>query len=171
MTICYYLDGILDAFDKAVEKHRDGWIVVKKQCLRKMAAHDDLPAGNEDHGRLSTKALASFHLIVAKVLYASKRSILDMSLGVEFLTTRVRAPDTYDWEKVSHLMEYSRCIQDQSHVPGEKNDGWLMCYVDALFVMQPNMLSYTGGELTMGKGSSMVALTKLKLNMVSLTES
>ena len=46
-----------------------------------------------------------------------------------------------------------------------------MCYVNAPFVMQPNMLSYTGGELTMGKGSPMVASGKPKLNMKSMTES
>ena len=33
------------------------------------------------------------------------------------------------------------------------------------------MLSYTGGELTMDKGYSMVASAKLKLNTESLTES
>ena len=46
-----------------------------------------------------------------------------------------------------------------------------MCYVDVLFVMQPKMLSYTGGELTMGKGSPMVASGKPKLNMKILSES
>ena len=69
---------------------------------------------------------------------------MDMSLGVEFLTVRVRAPNTNEWEKVSHPMEYVRVGQDQSLVPGGKNDGWLMCYVNAMFVMQPNMPSYTG---------------------------
>ena len=68
-------------------------------------------------------------------------------------------------------MEYVRVSQYRSLVPGGKNDGRLMCYVDALFVMQPNMLSYTGGELTMGKGLSMVASAELKLNTESLTES
>jgi hypothetical protein len=46
-----------------------------------------------------------------------------------------------------------------------------MYYVDAPFVMQPNMLSYTVGKLTMGKGSPMEAWGKPKLNMKSLTES
>jgi len=46
-----------------------------------------------------------------------------------------------------------------------------MCYIDAPFVMQSNMLSYTGGELAIGKGSPMVASGNLKLNMTSLTES
>ena len=46
-----------------------------------------------------------------------------------------------------------------------------MCYGNAPFVMQPNMLSYTGGELTMGNISPMVASAKPKLNTKSLTES
>ena len=76
---------------------------------------------------------------------------MDTSLRVEFLTMRVGAPNTNEWEKISHPMEYVRVGQDQSLVPGGKNDGRLMCYIDALFVMQPNMLSDTGGELTMDK--------------------
>ncbi len=94
-----------------------------------------------------------------------------MSLGIEFLTVRVRAPDTNEWGRESHLMEYSRISRDQSLVPGGKNDERLTCYVNAPFVMQPNMLSYTGGELTMGKGSSVVAWGEPKLNMKSLIES
>ena len=92
---------------------------------------------------------------------------METSLGVEFLTARVRAPDTNEWDKVSHLIEYSK----GTPVPGGKNDGQLMCYVDEPFVMQPNMLSYTGGELTMGKGSPVVAWGEPKLNMKSLIES
>ena len=96
---------------------------------------------------------------------------MDTSLGVVFLTVRVRATSTNEWEKVSHPMEYVRVGQDQSLVPGGEKDERLMCYVNSLFVMQPNMFSYTGGELTMNKGYSMVALAKLRLNTESLTES
>ena len=60
---------------------------------------------------------------------------------------------------MSHLIEYSR----GTPVPGGENDGQLMCYVDEPFVMQPNMLSYTGGEL--------VAWGEPKLNMKILIES
>ena len=91
VIMCNYLN---ETFDETVKKHRVVWIEVKKQCLRKTAVHDNLDAGNDDCGRLSTNALASFHTIVAKVLYVSKRPILDTSLGVEFLTMRVRATNT-----------------------------------------------------------------------------
>ena len=65
---------------------------------------------------------------------------------------------------------YDRVLKG-TPVTGGKNDGRLMCHVDTLFVMQPNMLSYTGGDLTMGKRSTVVAWGKPKLNMKSLTES
>ena len=138
--------------------------------MRNTAAHYNLVTGDEDRARLSTEAVASSHTIVAKVVYVIMNSILETSLGVEFLTMRVRAPNTNEWEKVIHPMEYIRVGGDQSLVPGGENDGWLMCYVDAPFVMQPNMLSYTGGEVMMGTGSPMVALAKPKLNTKSLTE-
>ena len=86
----------------------------------KTAVHDNPVVGNEDRGRLFTKALASLHTIMVKVLYVIKQSILDTSLGDEFLITRVRAPDTNEWEKVSHLMEYVKVGQDRSLVPGGK---------------------------------------------------
>jgi hypothetical protein len=38
ITIYDYLDDILDAFDKAVENHGDGWILVAKRLLKKTAA-------------------------------------------------------------------------------------------------------------------------------------
>ena len=79
--------------------------MVEKQCLRNTAAHDNLITTDEDRASQSIQAVASSHTIVAKVLYVIKSSIMDTNLGVEFLTKRVRAPDTNEWEKVSHLME------------------------------------------------------------------
>ena len=105
LTMCDHLNEI---FDETVEKYGDVWIVVKKQCLRNTAAHDNLVTGDEDHARLSIEAVSSPHTIVARVLYVIKRSIMDTSLGVEFLTVRVRAPNTNEWEKMTHPLEYVR---------------------------------------------------------------
>ena len=99
-----------ETFDETVEKHGKVWIEVKKQCLRKTAAHDNLVTGNEDHARLSMEAVASSRTILENVLYGIKRSIMDTSLGVEFLTVRIRAPDTNEWEKVIHPMAYVRVV-------------------------------------------------------------
>ena len=103
-----YLDGILNAFDKAVKKHGNGWILVTKQHSKKTAAPYNLFIFNEDCKKLSIEAVVSFHTFVAKVLYVSKRARPDTSLSVAFLTPRVRAPDTDDQEKLSHLMKYLR---------------------------------------------------------------
>jgi hypothetical protein len=73
---------------------------------------------------------------------------------------RVRAPDTDDWEKLCHLMEYLRGDQEKPLVLSAENDGLLMWYVDASFAVHPNMHSRTGGGLTMGQGFPIVASRK-----------
>jgi hypothetical protein len=105
---------------------------------------------NKDCKKLSLEAAASFHTIVAKTLYVTKQARPDTCLNIAFLTTRVRASDTDDWEKVCHLMEYLRGDQDQPLALSTENDGLLMWYIDALFAVHPNMRSHTGGGLTMG---------------------
>ena len=82
------------------------------QITKKTAALNYLFVVNEDCEKLSTEAAASFHTIVAKLLYVSKISRPDTSLSVAFLSTRVRSPDTDDWIKLSHLMEYLRGDRD-----------------------------------------------------------
>ncbi len=68
---------------------------------------------DKDCKKLSDDVAASFHTtIVAKVLYVTKRARPDTSLAIAFLTTRVKAPDTDDWEKLFHLMEYLRGDRD-----------------------------------------------------------
>jgi hypothetical protein len=95
---------------------------------------------------------ADFHTIIAKTLYVTKRSRLDICLAIAFLTTRVRAPDKDDWEKLRHLMEYLRKDHARPLVLGTENNGLLMWYVDALFVVHSNMCGHTDGGLTMGRG-------------------
>ena len=90
--MCDYLNMTLDTFGETMKKHGEVWIVVKKQCMRKMAAQDNLVACNEDRVRISTEEVASFHTIVAKVLYVSKKAILDTSPSAASLTTSVKPP-------------------------------------------------------------------------------
>jgi hypothetical protein len=101
-----YVDSILEPFDSAVRRYNNGYIKVGKCRFKSSAAPDNLFAVKEDYKKLSDKAAAAFHMIVAKVLYVTKRARPDTRLAIAFLTTRVRAPDTDDWEKLCHLMEY-----------------------------------------------------------------
>jgi hypothetical protein len=126
---------------------------------------------NKDCKKLSLEAAASFHTIAAKTLYVTKWARLDTCLNIAFLTTRVRAPDTDDWEKLCHLKEYLRGDQDWPLILSAENDGLWMRYIDASFAVHPNMCGHTGGGLTMGQGFPIVASWKQKLNTKSSTES
>ena len=67
-------------------------------------------------------------------------------------------------------MDYLNIGRDQFPVPGGKDDGRLMCYVNAPYVMQMNMVRYAGVELTMNEFPAAVR-GKPKLNTMSLSES
>ena len=69
-----YLDGILRTFDKAVQKHGEGWVVVKECVAKRTAAPDNLFVVDENCEKLSVEATASFHTVVAKLLYISKQA-------------------------------------------------------------------------------------------------
>ncbi len=126
---------------------------------------------NEDCEKLPDEMAADFHTIIAKTLYVIKRVRPDTCLSIAFLTTRVRAPDRDDWEKLRHLVEYLRKDHARALVLGAKSNGLLMWYVDASFVVHPNMQGHTGGGLTMGRGFPISVSTKQKLNTRSSTES
>ncbi len=144
VTMHDYLDGILKAYDAAIDKHKNGFLPITKQRYDTQAP-DSLFAVNEDYEKLPEDMAADFHTIVAKTLYVTKRARPDMCLSIAFLTTRVRAPDKYDWEKLHHLMEYLKRDRARLLVFGAKNNGLLMWYVDASFVMHPNMCGHKGG--------------------------
>ncbi len=95
-----------------MKKHGEGYITVKKRRCVKTAAPGNLFVVNKDCKKLSLGTAASFHTIVAKTLYVTKQARLDTCLNIAFLTTRVNAPDTDNWEKLCHLMEYLRGDQD-----------------------------------------------------------
>ena len=162
VTMYGYLDGILHTFNEAVKKHGKGWVVVQSRAAKKTAAPDNLFAVDEDCEKLSIEAAASFHTVVAKLLYISKQARPDTSLSAAFLTTRVRAHDTDDWGKLSHLMEYLRADKNQLLLLGGKNEGLLMWYMVASFAVHPNMHSHTRGGLTMGRGFPISVSTKQK---------
>ncbi len=126
---------------------------------------------DKDAEKLSKESSIAFHHLVAKTLYVSKRAKPNVSTAIAFLTTRVRAPGINDWRKLSHLMEYLRVDRLHPLILSANGSGVLMWYVDASFAVHPNMLSHTGGGLTMGRGFPIVSSTKQKLNTQSSTES
>ncbi len=117
---------------------------------------------DEDAEKLSEEGQTAFHHLVAKTLYISKRARPDLSTAIAFLTTRVKAPDTHDWRKLSHMMEYLRVERLRPLILSADGSGVLMWYVDASFAVHPNMRSHTGGGLTMGRGFPIVTSTSAR---------
>ncbi len=125
VTMHDYLDGILKAYDAAIDEHKNGFLPITRQC-NETPAPDNLFTVNEDCEKLPEYKAADFHTIIAKTLYVTKRPRPDTCLSIAFLTMRVRAPNIDDWEKLCHLMEYLRKDRARPLVLGAKNDGLLM---------------------------------------------
>jgi hypothetical protein len=83
----------------------------------------------------------------------------------------VHCPDVQDWVKLRHLIEYLWSTVDLPLTLGSTSGGVLHWYVDAAFVVHPNMRGHSGGALTLGLGFPISPSGKQKLNTCSLTES
>jgi hypothetical protein len=172
VTMIDYDDEIVVAYNKALKDLSDGFNAVtkRKNAARTSAAPNDLFILNKDAEKLSEEGAMAFHNLVAKTVYVSKCTRPGVSTAIAFLTTRVRAPEVYDWRKLSCLMEYLRVDRLRPLTVSANGSGVLMWYVNAYFAVHPNMCSHTGGGLTMGRGFLIVSSTKQKLNTRSSTE-
>ncbi len=106
ITMIDYVDEIIELWDKACSELDNGYKVVSGCKRIATAAPDDLFKVDEDAAKLEQVAAKSFHNIMAKAIYVTKRARPDISLAIAFLTTRVKRPDIDDWHKLRHLIEY-----------------------------------------------------------------
>ena len=105
VTMHDFIDGILQAYDLAIKNHNNGYQIVEKRHAKTSAAPDNIFFVNEDCKKLFDEVAAAFPTIVTKALYVTKRTRLNISLVIAFLTMLVRSPNIEDWEKLHHLME------------------------------------------------------------------
>jgi hypothetical protein len=157
-----YIQEILDLFDKEAPKHVG---------TKTSAAPVDLFRVQPECTKLTTKRKDTFHSLVAKTLFATKRARPDTGTSISFLTTRVREPDEDDWAKLVHLMKYLRGTKELPLILSANGSGILKWWVDGSFAVHPNMRGHTGGGLSMGRGFPITASSKQKLNTKSSTES
>jgi hypothetical protein len=99
ITMVDYVDEILIAFDKAEPKGGG---------TKTSAEPDSLFKVDESCEKLKQDKAVELHNLVAKTLYATKRSRPDTCTALTFLTTRVRAPNKDDWNKLVHFRRYIR---------------------------------------------------------------
>ena len=156
-----YIAEVILAFDKA-DPGGSG--------TKTSAAPTNLFRIDEDCEKLLPNQAKDFHNIVAKTLYATKRSRPDTCTAVAYLTTRVRAPDTDDWTTLAHMIKYLRGTKDLPLMLSASSTGILKWWVDGSFAVHPEMRGHTGGGLSLGRGFPIVTSTKQKLNTRSSTE-
>jgi hypothetical protein len=156
-----YIEEVITAFNKA-DPGGNG--------TKTSAAPSNLFQIDEDCAKLLPDKAKQFHNIVAKSLYATKRSRPDTCTAVAYLTTRVRAPDNDDWTKLAHMIKYLRGTKNLPLILSAASTGILKWWVDGSFAVHPGMRGHTGGGLSLGRGFPIVSSTKQKLNTRSSTE-
>jgi hypothetical protein len=136
ITMFDYVDEILTAFDKAEPKGGGTKSSVAPNSIFKV---------DESCENLKQDKAVEFHNLVTKTLYANKRARPDTCTAIVFLTTRVRAPDKEDWNKLVHLMRYIRGTRTMPLILRANGSGILKRWVDASFAVHHNMRGHSGG--------------------------
>ena len=139
-----HLKAISETFDKIDTKAKD---------TKKTAAPANLFTVQEDCKKLDKERIEHFHIIVAQVLFTTKRARPDTVTSVSFFTTRVIDKYQYYWLKLAHLMMYIRGTIDLPLTLSANETGMLKWYVDGLYGVNPNMRGHSGGGISMGTGT------------------
>jgi hypothetical protein len=116
ITMFDYIDDILTAVGKAEPKGGG---------TNRSAAPDSLFKVDENCEKIKQDKDVEFHNLVAKTLYSTKRAMPDTCTAIAFLTTRVRSPNEYDWNKLVHLMIYIRCTHTMPLILSANGSGIL----------------------------------------------
>jgi hypothetical protein len=132
------------------------------------AAEDLFEEGSGD--KLNKKQAEEFHTIIAKGLFACKRARPDIHTTIAVLCTRVRSPNTDDWNKMVRLLKYLNGTREYKLVLSVDNPQVIKWYVDASFAVHPDFKSHTGGVMTYGGGAVQTISRKQKLNTRSSTK-
>lgn len=96
-----YVKGILEEFPeelprKSPSPHSDNLFNVKDK---------------EEVKELDEDKAMQFHRTTAQLLFLSTRARKDIQTAVSFLTTRVKSPDSDDWEKLKRVLQYLQATQ------------------------------------------------------------
>ena len=126
--------------------------------------YDD-KAEDLDKGRSET-----FHRVVAKLLFITKRARPDIETAMSYLTTRVSKSNIRDWYKLKRLLSFLKKTIKDERIIGASSLNDLFTWVDASYAVHPNMRGHTGGTMSYGTGVIHAKSNKQKLNVKSSTE-
>ena len=133
------------------------------------AANDLFDVGSGEE--LTREQRELFHRLVAKGLFLCKRSRPDIHLAITVLATRVKAPNTSDWNKLVRLMRYLLGTREMVLTLSADNLHTIKWYVDASFAVHPDFRSHTGAVMKLGRDGAVISMSaKQKLNTRSSCE-
>jgi len=121
--------------------------------------------------KLDDEKRMMFHRFVMKTMFLCKRGRPDVSPGVSFLSTRVKAPNQGDWKKLLKILGFLFATIDDLLTLEADDFQTLTWYIDAAFAVHADMKSHTGSTFTLGKSAICSNSTKQKVNARSSTES
>ena len=134
-------------------------------------ANKNLFSSAKNSEELNDQKSETFHSIVAKLLYITKRARPDIETAVSYLCTRVSKSTQDDWKKLRRVLGFLQNTIDDVRVIGADSLQNLYTWVDAAYgVHSEDMRSHTGGVMSMGTGAIHQRSTKQKLNVKSSTE-
>ena len=110
------------------------------------------------------------HSTVAKALFLTMRARPDIRLTTSFLCTRVKEPTTYDWFKLTRMMNFLKATAADCLIIEMDGSGKAVYSIDAAYAVHPDARSHSGMSMKMGKGAITSLSRKQKLNTRSSTE-
>ena len=125
---------------------------------------------DDDAAPLTDGEAKVFHSVVAKLLYVSLRTRMDLLLPVIFLCTRVSKATAEDKLKLKRVLEYIHGTLDYTYTLGADDLRRFRTWIDAAYATHSDMKSHTGGLLSFGTGGLLCKSSKQKLNTKSSTE-
>jgi hypothetical protein len=170
MDIVFRDDGTASVKMKSYIKEAIAEFRSDISCIAATPARKDLFMVNDTSGLLTAEDRETFHSVVAKLLYVSKRGRLDIQLAIAFLCTRVSCSTEEDWAKLKRVLEYLNGTLDDILVIGADDIGIMKTWVDASYAVHKDMKSHTGGVVSFGRGAIMSKSSKQKLNTKTSTE-
>ena len=172
-----YLGMTLDYSDPGKVKvdMRDYVKAMIEEFPKKLAGTTPDPANDQLYKislgqRLDPLKSEAFHTFVAKALFLTKRARPDIQMAVAFLCTRVKESTTYDWSKLTRVLDFLQGTREDVLTLEHDGSDKVTWSVDAAFAVHPDAKSHTGMTMTLGKGAVNNMSRKQKLVTRSSTE-
>jgi hypothetical protein len=112
-----------------------------------------------------------FHSMVAKLLFLSHRTRIDILLPTQFLSTRVLIATEQDQVKLERILHYLNYTRNLGLVLSANKPTEILAYIDAAYGVHKDRKSHTGVVASLGGGSIYSSSTSQSINTTSSSES